>query len=246
MKFFSTLSLLVAVLLIAAGSGVSAQVRQSPPSTAPPQGDKTKLLRNQRDSGAPRDTENTSGVAARRKANSAPMAPDTSYNTIVNAPPSSSRTSATQARPNNSEPSAIQAPTGTNMPESMRIQRDTVRDLPPRRDLITPGGTSAPPGVVNSSVERNRADSSAPSRQRLQIDDLSAVRPQQPNANSMITPPIDPTVRGTANGSGSGMSGQGMSGPSVNSAAPRSLAPSSRTSSGSHSSGGSSSSGGSH
>jgi hypothetical protein len=109
------------------------------------------------------------------------------------------------------------------------------------------GGTSAAPDVRNSSVEGNRIDSSAPSRQRLQIDDLSAVRPQQPNANNTVIPSTNPTVRGSASGPGSGTSGRGVSGSPIPSASPSSSAGSTAgASSGSHTSGGSASSGGGH
>lgn len=229
MKRCLTLSLVTGIFLFAAEGNAGAQVTQNPTDTPR---DRTKLLHKQRDSAAPRETRTPSGVKARRKPNAAPTSPDTSYDTIINTPPSTSG------------PSATQAPGGTNLPESMRIQQNTVRELPPRRELITKGGgASAAPGVVNSSAEHNRIDSSAPSRQRLQIDDLSAVRPQQPNASSTVIPPIQPTVRGSISGSGSGTSGRG--GSPVPSASPSiSSGHSVGASSGSHTSAGSSSSAG--
>jgi hypothetical protein len=229
MTRYSTLPLVAALFLSAAGAG--AQVTQSPTAMQP---DGTKLLHKQRDSAASRETTSPSGVEARRKPNGAPTSPDTSYNTIVNTPPNTSGTSPTQPR------------SGTNLPESMRIQQETVRTLPPRRDLITKGAPSGEaPNVANSSVERNRIDSSAPSRQRLQVDDLSAVRPQQPNANNTVPPPTEPIARGSASESGSGTAAQGVTGSPVPSQS-RSTAPSAGATSGSHTSAGSSSSGGGH
>lgn len=233
MNPFLTLSLVAAISFFIDEPGVRAQATQSPTITQP---DGTKLLHKQRDSADSRGTRSPSGVEARRKPNDAPTSPDTSYNTIVNTPPNTSGTSATPS------------PGGANVPESMRIQQETVRTLPPRRDLITKGAPSGEaPGVASSSVERNRIDSSAPSRQRLQVDDLSAVRPQQPSANTTVAPSTEPTVRGSASGSGSGTSGQGVSSSTAPSASPSSSTGSSAgASSGSHTSGGSVSSGGGH
>jgi hypothetical protein len=232
MKPFLTLSLVAAISFFIDEPGVRAQATQSPTVTQP---DETKLLHKQRDSAASRETRSPSGVQARRKPNGAPTSPDTSYNTIVNTPPNTSGTSATQS------------PGGANVPESMRIQQETVRTLPPRHDLITKGAPSGEaPGVANSSVERNRIDSAAPSRQRLQVDDLSAVRPQQPNSNSTLAPSTEPTVRGSASGSSSGTSGQGVTGSPAPSTSPsRSTGASAGASTGSHPSAGVSS-GGSH
>jgi len=263
----------VAPFLVTIGGGaVLAQNAGNPnvlqnPALAQPSN--TKLLQKQRDSAAPRDTQNSSNVEARHKPNHTGMTPDTSYSTITTAPPRvdanrsvpqapaavtpSRATSATMDRAQHGV--SVQDPTGTTgVPESMRIQQNTVRSLPPRRELITKGGSATPPGVVNSTVERNRLDSSAPSRQRLQIDDLAARRAQNPNSPSEPTAATNPTARGalSGNGSSTGTSPSGVSGttasPGTIGGSPAISGGSSRASSGatSHSSAGSSSSGGSH
>jgi len=239
---------------------------QNPALTQP---GNTKLLQKQRDSAAPRDTQNSSSVQARRKPNHTGMTPDTSYSTITTPPPRVDANRSAPQAPTAVTPSrattattdraqhgvSVQDPTGTTgMPESMRIQQNTVRSLPPRRELITKGGSATPPGVVNSTVERNRLDSSAPSRQRLQIDDLAARRAQNPNSPSEPTAATNPTARGalSGNGSSTGTAPSGVSGttasPGTIGGSPAISGGSSRASSGatSHSSAGSSSSGGSH
>ncbi|HVT28677.1 MAG TPA: hypothetical protein VHE81_11740, partial [Lacipirellulaceae bacterium] len=201
---------------------------QNPPLTQP---GNTKLLQKQRDSAAPRDTQNSSNVQARREPNHTGMTPDTSYSTITTTPPKVGTNSSAPGTPPAVTPSrptsatdraqhgvSVQDPTGTtNVPESMRIQQNTVRALPPRQELITKGGSSTPPGVVNSTVEGNRLDSSAPSRQRLQIDDLSARRAQNPNSPSEPTTATNSTTRGAVSGNGTstGMSGSSVSGTSA-------------------------------
>jgi hypothetical protein len=198
-----------------------------------------------RGSGASRGSENE-GVKARRRANAKPTSPDTSYNTITNTPRSATRTNSVQGAEPNANLPARNVP-DRSLPESMRIQQETVRALPPRNELISKGGTSATPGVVNSPVEQNRIDSAAPSRQRLQIDDLSAQRPQQPNSSIGTVPSTNPTARGSANGSSMGTSGSTGSGLGsvTRSSAPTARAPASRGAvSGSRSSAGSSSGGG--
>jgi hypothetical protein len=263
----------IAPFLVTIGGGaVLAQntgnpnVLQNPALTQP---GNTQLLRKQRDSAAPRDTQNSSNVQGRRKPNHTGMTPDTSYSTITTTPPRLDATRTAPGAPTAVTPSrpasaatdraqhgvSVQDLSGTtNMPESMRIQQNTVRSLPPPRELITKGGSSTPPGVVNSTVERNRLDSSSPSRQRLQIDDLSARRAQNPNSPSQPTAGTNPAVRGmiSGNGSSTGTSGSGVSGTAVSpgtiGGSPTSAVSGSRASSGaaSHSSAGSSSSGGSH
>jgi hypothetical protein len=276
-------SIAVSFLLMPAGSSmILAQGVENPtalPNQVPTQPGQTKLLQKQRDSAAPRGAQDSSNVRARRKPNAAATAPDTSYHTITNTPPSSRTTtnrvnvndrantnsttsrgaapSAVAPSGTNGEPQqqglSVQNPSGkTNLPESMQIQQNTVRALPPRQELITKGGSSAPPNAVNSSIEQNRLDSSAPSRQRLQIDDLSARQAQQPNA-PFGTPPTNPSPSGTLSGNGSstGTSGGAVSGPAgtagamgVSPATPGAASGASPSTS-SHSSGGSSS-GGSH
>jgi len=269
-------SIAVAFLLMPAGSGmVLAQGVENPAvSDQATQPGRTKVLQKQRDSAAPRGAQDSSNVRAKRKPNEPATAPDTSYNTITNTPPSArmpnnradvnNRTNAgsTTSRAGVSSPvtptgtngeaqqePAVQSPTRkTNLPESMQIQQNTVRALPPRQELITKGGSSAPPSAVNSPVEQNRLDSSAPSRQRLQIDDLSARQPQQPNAPLSTPSTANPAARGTvsSNGASGGTSGGAVSGtPSGVSPASPAAASGSSPSTSSHSSGGSSS-GGSH
>ena len=105
----------------------------------------------------------------------------------------------------------------TNLPESMRIQQQTDRANPPGPDLITKGGASPAPSssTGDTPVERSRLDPSAPSRDRLQIDDLSAVRPQNPGASaaSVGSAPTTPSNNGASSGeSGTGFSGAPMTG----------------------------------
>lgn len=263
MKPFEISSVVTAIVVTLSlgttGGAALAQGTRNPTglNAAPAQTGNTKLQQQQRDSGAAGDTQNSSGVQARRKPNAGATAPNTSYDTITNAPPSNRTNDTTTDRRPGAAPSAapagasVESPQGvsvkdpagkTNVPESMRIQQNTVRALPTRRDLITKGGSSAPPSVVNSSVERNRLDSAAPSRQRLQIDNLSAQRPQQPNA-PLASSPSNPTAGGAASGNGS--SG-GMSGSSTAPSIGASPAGANSGGAASHSSAGSSSSGGGH
>jgi len=266
MKLFvaSSLASAIAPLLMTASGGAALAQGAGNPTAANPaqiQPSQTRVLEKQRDSAQARDTQNSSNVQARRKPNAAAMVPDTSYSTITNSPPSNGTNGRAPGTSRAITPSrstdggtqpglSVQDQTGkTNVPESMRIQQNTVRALPPRQELITKGGGSSQPSVVNSSVERNRLDSSAPSRQRLQIDDLSARQPQQPNSPVEPSPTTNPAP--TANGSSTGTSGSAISetpaasgtvgGPSTS---PAARSPTSGSSS--HSSAGSSSSGGGH
>ena len=202
----------------------------------------------------------TQGVRARQNP-AAATSPDTSYHSITTDVPSNGRnTSQTGAAgtpvpgdPNSNAisgtpPAAVNgnAKSQTALPESMQIQRQTEQALPPPGDLIKKGGgptTEAPP-VVNFSVEQNRLDPAAPSRQRLQIDDLSGRRAQQ---QSPATPPpsagVPARVTGS-NGASTGASGSSVSGSPTVSSAVGGSSPSS--SAGAGSSAGSSSSGGGH
>jgi hypothetical protein len=267
----SLASAIAPLLMTASGGAVLAQGAGSPTAADPAQiqPSQTKVQEKQRDSAQARDTRNSSNVQARRKPNAAAMAPDTSYSTITNSPtsnaigppsnatngraPGTSRTiTPSRSTDGGTQPGlSVQDQTGkTNVPESVRIQQNTVRALPPRQELITKGGGSNQPSVVNSSVERDRLDSSAPSRQRLQIDDLSARQAQQPNSPVEPAPTTNPAASG--NGSSTGTSGSAISetpaasgtigGPSTSSGTR------SRASGGgsSHPSAGSSSSGGGH
>lgn len=210
MKPFLTSSLATAIapVLIATSAGVVLAQGTGNPQIPSSQSD---VLEKQRDS-AERATQNASGVHAKGKPDAAATSPDTSYSTITNAP---AGTAATRTAPGMSTTLAPSRSDGakTNVPESIRIQQNTVRALPPREELITKGGSSNPPAVVNSSVEHDRLDSSAPSRQRLQIDDLSARQAQQPNSLAGPTP-ANPAARGTISGNGSsaGTSGSAASG----------------------------------
>jgi hypothetical protein len=164
-----------------------------------------KLRRSQRDSAAPANSgRTTSGVRARQDLRS--MSPDMSYHTIVNDPsgkevrttPQIGGQGATADRP-----VAVPGPSSTTVPqsadnrgatetapESMQIQQETLKKNPPPAELITKGGAPASQGTptVNSPLETNRIDPASPSRQRLQIDDTAAVRPQDPGAPSSLTP----------------------------------------------------------
>jgi hypothetical protein len=271
----SSLASAIAPLFMTAGGGVVLAQEAgglATPNQAQIQPSQTKVREKQRDSAQARAARNPSNVQARRKPNGAAMAPDTSYNTITNSPTSNAETrrsnpasgqapaaSRTITSPRSTDGGAqpglsVQDQTGkSNTPESMRIQQNTVRALPPRRELITKGGGSNQPSAVNSPVERNRLDSSAPSRQRLQIDDLSARQAQQPNSPVEPTPTTNPPVSGTVSGNGSstGTSGSAIPGtpaPSGTIGGPSSSGARSGASGGtsSHSSAGSSSSGGGH
>lgn len=74
-----------------------------------------------------------------------------------------------------------------SIPESMRIQQQVDRkNSANAKSLITkPGATTTDaPGAAPPPVEQNRLDPSAPSRQRLQIDEGASARAvQNPNAN---------------------------------------------------------------
>jgi hypothetical protein len=281
MKPFATSAFAAAIIIpssfvmIGEGAARAQGAANRPPlaNPAPANDGIAKLQEKQRDSAAPRPTENSSGIRARRKPDAAATTPDTSYHTIINSPPSSAN------KPDVSGPAETFAPnapskshtvggaqprpvapgvTGkTTLPESMQIQQETERALPPRRDLITKGGSSgapAAPDVVNSSIERNRLDSAAPSRQRLQIDDLSAVRAQQQTPNAGAASPSNPVANGlpSINGASAAMSGSGVSAAPVGSgtvgrspvisSARSAAAPAAA----SHSSAGSASSGGGH
>lgn len=150
--------------------------------------------------------EQTLGVRTRVKPGTSGASLDNSYQTITSAPssPGLRNTGATIQLP------ALQPRSVTNqqrqpsgaigdeagLPESMRIQRAADRANPQGPDLITPGGLSGPNAMQETARgEANRLDSSAPSRARLQIDDLSR---QQPNSAGNIA--------GVVNGSSTGLS----------------------------------------
>jgi hypothetical protein len=85
------------------------------------------------------------------------------------------------------QPNAAGADQG-NVPESMRIQQQvTKKNLADPRALTTKGGatTTDAPGAAAPPVEQNRLDPSAPSRQRLQIDEGASARAvQNPSADA--------------------------------------------------------------
>jgi hypothetical protein len=174
----------------------------------------TKSGKPSRPSSGAGPPEVISGIRARHKPSSGSRSANTSYSTITNAPPSAARNSAVRnstqrvisnfsrgSRRNNGsqlDTSTTGMTSTRGLPESMRIQQETLRTLPPPADLITKGGT---PAVVNSSVERNRIDPSAPTRLRLQIDNLSGVRAQQQNIGTPSNPSV-PQVNGVSSSSG--------------------------------------------
>jgi hypothetical protein len=129
-----------------------------------------------------------------------------SYHTIVNDPSGKEVRTTPQIGSQGATPDrrvAVPGPSGTTVPqsvdnrgatgtvpESMQIQQETLKKNPPPAELITKGSAPASEGTatVNSPLETNRIDPASPSRQRLQIDDTAAVRPQDPGAPSSLTP----------------------------------------------------------
>ena len=111
-------------------------------------------------------------------------------------------------------------PDAGGIPESMRIQQqvDRQNSANPQSLITKPGATTTDaPGAAPPPVEQNRLDPSAPSRQRLQIDEGASARAiQNPNATA-----TDPNAGGNFNtiiegapsssGTSSGVSGAGTS-----------------------------------
>ena len=107
-----------------------------------------------------------------------------------------------------------------SIPESMRIQQqvDKQNSANPQSLITKPGAaTTDAPGAAPPPVEQNRLDPSAPSRQRLQIDEGASARAiQNPSATT-----TDPNAGGNFNtiiegapsssGTSSGVSGAGTS-----------------------------------
>ena len=86
-----------------------------------------------------------------------------------------------------------------SIPESMRIQQqvDKQNSANPQSLITKPGAaTTNAPGAAPPPVEQNRLDPSAPSRQRLQIDEGASARAiknpsattTDPNAGEISTP----------------------------------------------------------
>jgi hypothetical protein len=259
MKFFAILAFLAIIFADCSfAQQIQPGVANQPNPALTARGDQ-KLLSNRRPSSGGGPPETITGIRARLKPSAGASSANTSYSTITNAPPGATPNSAasnslTRLAPQS--PRLSRRATGVpvdplsdafssrGLPESMRIQQETVRALPPPAELITRGGA---PSVVNSSIERDRIDASAPSQQRLQIDDLSGVRAQQQKAGTPFSSD-NPPVNGVSsiNGSSNGMSGTALPAARIGTGTlsrPRSLARSPGI--GTRSSGRSSSSGGS-
>ncbi len=172
---------------------LSAAVIPAHAQTPAPDGGQSKLTRKNGRGGSGLPVgERTLGVRTRIKTGTSGTSLDSAYQTITSEP--SSLGLRDISAPN--QPPALQPRTVTNqqqrptppvatveeagLPESMRIQRAADRANPQGPDLITPGGLSGPNALQQTARgEGNRIDASAPSRARLQVDDLSR---QQPNS----------------------------------------------------------------
>ena len=200
MKLFASLTIAVALLVTPVLAQTSERLNpgaQNGPASNPV----TQRTKARRGSDSPIG-EPISGVRARPKPG-ANTSMDTTYPTITNKVQSGEVTGPNESR--NAAQPAMQVPDAKSpsaLPESMRIQQAADRANPPGPDLITPGGaaSSQVPTAQTSDVEQNRLDTAAPSKRRVQIDDLSSVRP-----NSTAPTPNGGT--GPSNGSSSGVSG---------------------------------------
>ena len=111
-------------------------------------------------------------------------------------------------------------PDAGGIPESMRIQQqvDRQNSANPQSLITKPGATTTDaPGAAPPPVEQNRLDPSAPSRQRLQIDEGASARAIQ-NPGATTTNPnaagnFNTIIEGAPSSSGtsSGVSGAGTS-----------------------------------
>jgi hypothetical protein len=217
---------------------LAATIGPAQAQTLPPDGTASTVPRKRSGEGSsPPIEDQTLGVRTRAKPDGSATRPDSSYQTITSEPRSgnlqrSSRPDQVTAPVTNGrQPSAKPLASDKNpLPESLRIQQAADRANPPGPDLITPGGTSGTGGTpTNSSSERTRVDPSAPSRQRLQVDDLTSQQPNTSGTSSM-------------NGSSPGVSGRGLGGSPPATAIPAAVP----SASASHSAPASSSHGSSH
>ena len=201
MKLVASLRIIVALL----ATPVFAQTSErSDPGAenAPRSNPITQHAKARRGSGPPMEKQ-ISGVRPRPKPGASNTSFDTSYHTII-VP------SGNAMNPNGPRNTGLSNTLGGNqvngsgstLPESMRIQQAADRANPPGPDLITKGGTpsSQVPNVRNSSIEQNRLDTAAPTQERLQIDDLTRVRPNSLGSTANV-------VSGSSTGSSTGTSG---------------------------------------
>ena len=187
MKLVASLTIIVALL----ATPVFAQTSErSDPGAenAPRSNPITQHAKARRGSGPPME-EQISGVRPRPKPGASNTSFDTSYHTII-VPSGNAMNPTRNTGPANTldgnqlnggiQPRLrVQDASRSTLPESMRIQQAADRANPPGPDLITKGGapSSQVPNVRNSSIEQNRLDTAAPTQERLQIDDLTRVRP---------------------------------------------------------------------
>jgi hypothetical protein len=197
----------IVVALLATPAFAQTSGRSDPGAeNAPRSNTITQHTKARRGSGPPME-EQISGVRPRPKPGASNTSFDTSYHTIIvpsgnTMNPNGSRNTGLANTSNRNGLSGARNADRSTLPESMRIQQAADRANPPGPDLITKGGapSSQLPNVRNSSIEQNRLDTAAPTRERLQIDDLTRVRPNSLGSTANV-------VSGTSNGSSTGTSG---------------------------------------
>jgi hypothetical protein len=195
-------SFTIVVALLATPAFAQTSARSDPGAeNAPRSNPITQHAKARRGSGPPMEKQ-ISGVRPRPKPGASNTSFDTSYHTII-VP------SGNAMNPNGPRNTGLSNTLGGNqvngsgstLPESMRIQQAADRANPPGPDLITKGGapSSQVPNVRNSSIEQNRLDTAAPTQERLQIDDLTRVRPNSLGSTANV-------VSGSSTGSRTGTS----------------------------------------
>ena len=210
MKLVASFTIVLALLATPAFAQTS---ERSDPGAenAPRSNPITQHAKARRGSGPPMEKQ-ISGVRPRPKPGASNTSFDTSYHTII-VPSGNPANPTRNTGPANTlggnqvnggtQPRLrVQNAGGSTLPESMRIQQAADRANPPGPDLITKGGapSSQVPNVRNSSIEQNRLDTAAPTQERLQIDDLTRVRPNSLGSTANV-------VSGSSNGSSTGTSG---------------------------------------
>ena len=210
MKLVASFTIVVALLATPAFAQTSA--RSDPGAeNAPRSNPITQHAKARRGSGPPMEKQ-ISGVRPRPKPGASNTSFDTSYHTIIvpsgnamnpNGPRNTGLSNTLGGNQVNggSTRLRVQDASGSTLPESMRIQQAADRANPPGPDLITKGGapSSQVPNVRNSSIEQNRLDTAAPTQERLQIDDLTRVRPNSLGSTANV-------VSGSSTGSRTGTS----------------------------------------
>ena len=215
MKLVASLTIVVVLLATPVFAQTSERSDQGA-EKAPRSNPIAQHAKARRGSGPPME-EQISGVRPRPKPGASSTSFDTTYHTII--VPSGNAMNSNRPRnaglPNTSNRNQlsggmqprlrVQDASRSTLPESMRIQQAADRANPPGPDLITKGGapSSQVPTVRNSSIEQNRLDTAAPTRERLQIDDLTSVRP-----NSSPTMAVG-SGSGSSSGFSTGTSGTG-------------------------------------